>query len=65
MRPSALVSRTTQLLPFSEDKDDPIEVKLAKRAKERVDYSPFDDFGVSGIGACSPAASLSSSRAAC
>lgn len=43
----------TQLLPFSEEKDDPIEVKLTKRAKERVDYTPFDDFGVSGMGTSS------------
>lgn len=47
-------SLLAQLLPFSEDKDDTIEVKLTKRAKERVDYTPFDDFGVSGIGASAP-----------
>ncbi|CDZ96170.1 pkinase-domain-containing protein [Phaffia rhodozyma] len=39
----------TKLLPFSETSDDPIEVKLKRRKLELVDFSPFEDFGISDI----------------
>jgi len=48
--PDALFVLSPQLLPFTEESADPIEVRLKKRQMDRIDFGPFQEMGVSDIG---------------